>query len=112
MILLYWLLKDIKYNCLQEGIRMSLMQNTSEISKTDQQVYSITLIRNSPDLPMYIDNMVYESTQSGQKFMEKLVAAFSRAGYRDTKVDDHHYELTNGLDKISLSGKLEDVFKD
>ncbi|MCZ3747431.1 hypothetical protein L2520_08545 [Limosilactobacillus vaginalis] len=91
---------------------MSLMQNTSEISKTDQQVYSITLVRKSPDLPMYIDNMIYESAQSGQKFMTKLVAAFSRAGYRDSKVDDDHYKLTNGLDKISLSGKLEDVFKD
>lgn len=90
---------------------MSLMQNTSEISKTEQQVYLITLIRKSPDLPMYIDNMIYESVQSGQKFMTKLVAAFSR-GYRDSKVDDDHYELTNGLDKISLSGKLEDVFKD
>ena len=43
---------------------MSLMQNTSEISKTEQQVYLITLIRKSPDLPMYIDNMIYESAQS------------------------------------------------
>lgn len=91
---------------------MSLMQDTSEISKTDQQVYLITLVRKSPDLPMYIDNMIYESTQSGQKFMSKLVAAFSRAGYRDTKINDDHYELTNGLDNISLTGKLQDVYKD
>ena len=91
---------------------MSLMQNTSEISKTDQQVYSITLIRKSPDLPMYIDNMIYESVQSGQKFMTKLVAAFSRAGYRANKIDDDHYKLSNGLDQISIYGKLQDVFKD
>lgn len=91
---------------------MSLMQNTSEISKTDQQVYSIILIRKSPDLPMYIDNMIYESSQSGQKFMQKLVAAFSRAGYRNKQIDDDHYELNNGLDKISLTGKLQDVYQD
>lgn len=91
---------------------MSLMQNTAEISKTDQQVYSITLIRKSPDLPMYIDNMIYESVQSGQKFMTKLVAAFSRAGYHDNKIDDDHYKLSNGLDQISIYGKLQDVFKD
>jgi hypothetical protein len=88
------------------------MQNTSEISKTDKQVYSITLVRQSADLPTYLDNMIYESKESGQKFMVKLVNSFANAGYRQKKVNDDHYELTNGLDKISLTGKVEDVYTD
>lgn len=91
---------------------MSLMQNTSEISKTDQQVYSITLVRESADLPMYLDNMIYDSEESGRKFMQKMVGSFSNAGYRQKKINDDHYELNNGLDKISLTGKVEDVYKD
>lgn len=91
---------------------MSLMQNTSEISKTDNQVYSILLVRQSADRPMYLDNMVYETPAAGQKFMAKLVDAFTQAGYRQKKVNDDHYELDNGLDKISLTGKTQDVYDD
>lgn len=90
---------------------MSLMQNTSEINKTDKKVYLITLVRQSTDLPMYLDHMIYEDTAAGQKFMANLVEAFSRAGYRQKKISDDHYELNNGLDKISLTGKLQDVYK-
>lgn len=91
---------------------MSLMQNTSEISKTDQQVYSITLVRQSADLPMYLDNMIYESQASGRKFMTKLVDSFTKAGYRQKKLNDDKYELNNGLDKITLTGKVEDIYTD
>ena len=91
---------------------MSLMQNTSEITKTDKQVYLITLVRQSADLPMYLDHMVYETPAAGYKFMAKLVNAFTEAGYRQKQVNEDHYELDNGLDKISLTGKTQDVFKD
>lgn len=91
---------------------MSLMQDTAEISKTDSQVYLVTMVRQSTDMPMYIDHMVYQTVAGGQKFMTKLVAAFAHAGYREKKVDADHYELSNGLDKISLTGKLEDVYED
>ena len=39
---------------------MSLMQNTSEINKTDKQVYLITLLRKSTNMPQYIDHMIYD----------------------------------------------------
>ncbi|MEY8442245.1 hypothetical protein AALA17_06375 [Lactobacillaceae bacterium 24-114] len=91
---------------------MSLMQDTAEINKTDRQVYLVSLLRKSPDLPMYFDQMIYDSSQAGQKFMKKLVAAFVRAGYREEKLSDDHYKLDNGLDKIDLRGKLEDVYQD
>ncbi|MBD5806639.1 hypothetical protein EAI26_07595 [Lactobacillus sp. 0.1XD8-4] len=91
---------------------MSLMQNTSEISKTDTQVYLVTLVRESADMPQYIDHMVYETTEGGQKFMARLVEAFSRAGYRQKKVSDDEYLLNNGLDKITLTGETQAVFKD
>ncbi len=42
---------------------MSLMQNTSEINKTDKQVYLITLLRKSTNMPQYIDHMVYVKLQ-------------------------------------------------
>lgn len=91
---------------------MSLLQNTSEINKTDKQVYLINLIRQSADQPTYLDHMVYENSAAGQKFMAKLVAAFVRAEYRKTKIDNDHYQLTNGLDKITLTGELQDVYQD
>lgn len=91
---------------------MALMQDTAEISKTNQEVYLVTMIRRSADLPMYLDNMVYDSPDAGHKFMAKLVAAFERAGYRKEKIDDDHYKLNNGLDKISLTGKIQSVFTD
>lgn len=90
---------------------MSLMQNTSKINKTDEQVYSIVLVRQSTDMPMYLDNMIYQTAEAGQKFMANMTAAFERAGYRKTKIDDDHYKLNNGLDKISLTGKVEDVYQ-
>ena len=61
---------------------MSLMQNTSEINKTDKQVYLITLLRKSTNMPQYIDHMIYETAEGGQEFMARLVEAFSRAGKR------------------------------
>jgi hypothetical protein len=61
---------------------------------------------------MYIDHMVYQTAAGGQKFMTKLVSAFAHADYREKKVDADHYELSNGLDKISLTGQLEDVYED
>lgn len=91
---------------------MSLMQNTADINKTGKQVYLVTLVRESTDQPMYLDQMVYESATAGQKFMANLTAAFVRAGYREQKTDADHYELNNGLDKISLTGKQQDVFED
>lgn len=91
---------------------MSLMQNTTDINKTGKQVYLVTLIRESTDQPMYLDQMVYESAAAGQKFMAGLTDAFVRAGYRKQKDSADHYELNNGLDKISLTGKTEDVFED
>ncbi|KRM28168.1 MULTISPECIES: hypothetical protein [Limosilactobacillus] len=91
---------------------MSLMQNASEITKTDKQVYLITFVRQSTDRPMYLDNMIYETPAAGHKFMAKLVDAFTQAGYREKQVNDDHYELNNGLDKISLTGKTQDVYKD
>ena len=45
---------------------MSLMQNTADIDKTGKQVYLITLIRESADQPMYLDQMIYESAAAGQ----------------------------------------------
>lgn len=91
---------------------MSLMQNTADIDKTGKQVYLVTLLRESTDQPMYLDQMIYESAAAGQKFMANLTAAFVRAGYREEKVNADHYKLNNGLDKISLTGKQQDVFKD
>lgn len=91
---------------------MSLMQNTSDINKTGKQVFLVTLVRESTDQPMYLDQMVYESAAAGEKFMANLTAAFVRAGYREQKIDADHYELNNGLDKISLTGKQQDVFED
>jgi hypothetical protein len=90
---------------------MSLMQNTSEISKTDEKVYLITLVRQSTDLPMYLDHMVYQSAAAGEKFMANLVNAFAHAGYKEKKASADHYELSNGLDKISLTGEEQDVYK-
>ena len=90
---------------------MSLMQNTADIDKTGKQVYLITLIRESADQPMYLDQMIYESAVAGQKFMTNLTDAFVRAGYREEKVDADHYKLNNGLDKITLTGKQQDVFE-
>ena len=55
---------------------MSLMQNTSEINKTDKQVYLITLLRKSTNMPQYIDHMIYETAEGGQEFMARLVEAF------------------------------------
>jgi hypothetical protein len=91
---------------------MSLMQNTSDINKTGQQVYLVTLLRESADQPMYLDQMVYESAAAGQKFMANLATAFVRAGYRKEQADADHYKLNNGLDQISLTGKQQDVFED
>ena len=91
---------------------MSLMQNTADINKTGKQVYLVTLVRESTDQPMYLDPMVYESAAAGEKFMANLTAAFVRAGYREKQADADHYELNNGLDKISLTGKQQDVFED
>ncbi|MFC2684297.1 MAG: hypothetical protein ACFN06_02075 [Limosilactobacillus oris] len=91
---------------------MSLMQNTSNIKKTSQSVYLITLVRRSADRPMYLDHMVYDSAAAGQKFMTNLAAAFERAGYRLTKSDADHYQLDNGLDKITLTGSTQSVFED
>lgn len=88
------------------------MRNTSEISKTDAQVYLVTLIRESADMPQYIDHMIYETQAGGQKFMSRLVEAFSRAGYRQKKVSDDEYLLNNGLDKITLTGEVQDIYKD
>ncbi|MDO4903896.1 MAG: hypothetical protein Q3959_06520 [Limosilactobacillus sp.] len=90
---------------------MSLMQNTQDITKTNEQVYLVTLVRQSADLPMYLDNMVYKTTEAGQKFMAGLVSAFEQADYRSTKIGDDKYELDNGLDKITLTGKVQDVFQ-
>lgn len=91
---------------------MSLMQNTSNIKKTSQSVYLITLVRRSADRPMYLDHMVYDSAAAGQKFMANLAAAFERAGYRLNKDDADHYQLDNGLDKITLTGSTQSVFED
>lgn len=91
---------------------MSLMQNTSNIKKTNQTVYLITLVRQSADRPMYLDHMAYESAAAGQKFMANLTAAFERAGYRLKKSEADHYLLDNGLDKISLTGSTQSVFED
>lgn len=91
---------------------MSLMQNTSDINKTGKQVYLVTLIKESTDQPMYLDQMVYKSAAAGQKFMANLTDAFVRAGYRKQQVDADHYKLSNGLDKISLTGKQHDIFED
>ena len=91
---------------------MSLMQNTADINKTGKQVCLVTLVRESTDQPMYLDQMVYESAAAGEKFMANLTAAFVRAGYREKQADADHYELNNGLDKISLTGKQQDVFED
>ncbi|WP_302118147.1 hypothetical protein [uncultured Limosilactobacillus sp.] len=90
---------------------MSLMQNTSEINKTDKQVYLVTLIRRSTNMPQYIDHMVYETAEGGQKFMARLVEAFSRAGYRQQKISDDKYDLDNGLDKITLRGTTQPIYK-
>ncbi|MBC8744823.1 hypothetical protein H5W18_09620 [Lactobacillus sp. Marseille-P7033] len=91
---------------------MSLMQNTSEINKTDKQVYLVTLIRRSTNMPQYIDHMVYETAEGGQKFMTRLVEAFLRAGYRQQKISDDKYDLDNGLDKITLRGTTQPIYKD
>jgi hypothetical protein len=91
---------------------MSLMQDTAEINKTDKQVYLVTMVRQSTDMPMYIDHMIYSTPAGGQKFMTKLVAAFAHAGYRDQKIDVNHYKLNNGLDKITLTGKVQDIYND
>jgi hypothetical protein len=56
--------------------------------------------------------MIYESAAAGQKFMNNLAAAFERAGYRLSKNDADHYQLDNGLDKISLTGTSQSVFED
>lgn len=96
----------------EEGKKMSLMQNTSNIKKTSQSVYLITLVRRSADRPMYLDHMVYDSAAAGQKFMTNLAAAFERAGYRLNKNDADHYQLDNGLDKITLTGSTQSVFED
>lgn len=90
---------------------MSLMQDTANINKTGKQVYLVTLIRESTDQPMYLDQMIYKSADAGQKFMANLTAAFVRAGYREQKADADHYQLSNGLDKISLTGKQQDIFE-
>ena len=90
---------------------MSLMQNTSEINKTDKQVYLITLLRKSTNMPQYIDHMIYETAEGGQEFMARLVEAFSRAGYRQKKLSDDKYNLDNGLDKITLQGSYQPIYK-
>jgi hypothetical protein len=56
--------------------------------------------------------MVYDSAAAGQKFMANLAAAFERAGYRLNKDDADHYQLDNGLDKITLTGSTQSVFED
>lgn len=96
---------------MKRGIHMSLMQNTQNISKTDEQVYLITLVRQSADRPMYLDSMIYKTTEAGQAFMANLADAFAKAGYRQDKTSADHYELNNGLDKISLKGASQSVFK-
>lgn len=90
---------------------MSLMQNTQNISKTDEQVYLITLVRKSADRPTYLDHMIYRTSAAGQKFMANLADAFAKAGYRQKKVSADHYELDNGLDKISLTGANQDIYQ-
>ena len=90
---------------------MSLMQNTLNFSKTDEQVYLITLVRQSADRPMYLDSMIYKTAAAGQKFMANLADAFAKAGYREDKVSADHYELNNGLDKIKLTGSNQSIFK-
>ena len=90
---------------------MSLMQNTSEINKTDKQVYLITLLRKSTNMPEYIDHMIYETAEGGQEFMAHLVEAFSWAGYREKKLSDDKYNLDNGLDKITLRGSYQPIYK-
>ncbi|HJA21288.1 MAG TPA: hypothetical protein H9721_01690 [Candidatus Limosilactobacillus intestinipullorum] len=90
---------------------MSLMQDTQNIKKTDEQVYLITLVRQSADRPMYLDHMVYQTTAAGQRFMANLADAFDKAGYRKEKTNADHYELNNGLDKITLTGKSQSVFQ-
>lgn len=89
---------------------MSLMQDVQSTNKTDQQVYLITLVRQSTDRPLYLDHMIYQTAADGEKFMARLVAAFGRAGYRQQKVTADHYELNNGLDKITLTGTAQDVY--
>ena len=56
---------------------MSLMQNTQNISKTDEQVYLITLVRQSADRPMYLDSIIYKTAAAGQKYMANLADAFA-----------------------------------
>ncbi|MGM9892004.1 hypothetical protein [Limosilactobacillus sp.] len=90
---------------------MSLMQDTQNINKTDEQVYLITLVRQSTDRPMYLDHMIYQTTAAGQKFMANLADAFSKAGYRLEKVNADHYILNNGLDKITLTGESQGIYQ-
>lgn len=92
-------------------IRMSLMQNTKNINKTDEQVYLVTLVRQSTDRPMYLDNMIYQTTAAGQQFMANLAEAFNKAGYRMEKTDANHFVLNNGLDKIELTGQSQSVYQ-
>ena len=87
------------------------MQNTQNISKTDEQVYLITLVRQSADRPTYLDHMIYQTSDAGQQFMANLADAFAKAGYRQEKVSADHYELNNGLDKISLKGASQSIYQ-
>ena len=43
--------------------------------------------------------------------MARLVEAFSRAGYREKKLSDDKYNLDNGLDKITLRGSYQPIYK-